>query len=420
MESLNDMSFFDGIGKFRSTLLGIRNNFFTLEEFPFLDRTQLPMNVLDEAMNIRTADLEEYAFGLSGKALEGLLLDLIHVVDPDRIDQAVRILKIRFSPRLVKLLTMLYQFYETSEGLNECLREYNAILSHRAARTPAELFIKQVGNLPDKFEAICDAIDEMRWDIAGTLKEYAIYTKSPFAGNCVLMYLSRASKPALLLNRSWIIKCLQDQPTPKLTRLIENYLSTFNLKDYHDGINLAIEHKLGHPYSSTDWEFYPTELKHRFAQWAFLHQLKLHTIEVPKKYMILSKYVDQVRDSYKIEEENLFVIDFGEIIIADIEDRPYSFFYQRDAFEAEMRAWRIDKEQLPTFIRIDKRNLTARDFIIEEVEEPCVKLSYEGIDILYIHEMLDIKMGLEPDMRRKQLAKTMRKDSLHKRPQHLE
>jgi hypothetical protein len=59
----------------------------------------------------------------------------------------------------------------------------------------------------------------------------------------------------------------------------------------------------------------------------------------------------------------------------------------------------------PTFLRMDKKNLTARDFMIEEIEEPCIKLSYEGIDVLYINEMLDIKMGLEPDMRRKQLAK---------------
>ena len=86
-----------------------------------------------------------------------------------------------------------------------------------------------------------------------------------------------------------------------------------------------------------------------------------------------------------------------------------------------MEAWKKSREQqeapwdeeegerpepyLPTFLRMDRRNSTARDFIIEEIEEPCVKLSYEGIDILYINEMMDIKIGLEPDLRKKQLAK---------------
>jgi hypothetical protein len=138
-------------------------------------------------------------------------------------------------------------------------------------------------------------------------------------------------------------------------------------------------------------------------------------MKVPKKYSVLSKYADRVRTSYTIKEENLFIIDFGEIVIADIYDRPYSFFYQTEMFEREMAAWQADEANLPAFIRIDRKNLTARDFIIEVAEEPCVKLSYEGIDILYIQEMLDIKMGIEPDIRRKGIN-TRREES--RRPEH--
>jgi hypothetical protein len=249
-------------------------------------------------------------------------------------------------------------------------------------------------------EAVREAIEEMRWNITECFKVYAIHAKSAFAEKCVLSYLNTANRAGLLLNRSWIVKTLENQLAVESKILVENYLSTFGLAEYHDGINLAILNKFGRPYDSPDWEAYPAELKKRFSEWCFLHQLKLHTIKIPKKYSVLSKYADRVKTSDAVKEENLFIIDFGEIVIADIYDRPYSFFYQKEMFEREMAAWQADETALPAFIRIDKRNLTARDFIIEEVEEPCVKLSYEGIDVLYIQEMVDIKMGIEPDMRK--------------------
>jgi hypothetical protein len=35
----------------------------------------------------------------------------------------------------------------------------------------------------------------------------------------------------------------------------------------------------------------------------------------------------------------------------------------------------------------------------------CLQLQYEGVDFLYIEELMDIKMGLEPEFRRRKLKK---------------
>jgi len=405
MGSIDDTGLLNGGGALREALETLRARFFTLEEFPFLDRGFLPRGVLAEALQHNQSELKNYAMGLTGKQLEGLLFELKEAKEQEKIQRVVQILIVRISSRLIRLLTILYQFNDSSAGLNEGLQEICGMLKQNSARIPEEAFVRRFGDTDDKVKAVKEAIEEMRWNITECFKAYAIHEKSIFAEKCVLSYLNTANRAGLLLNRSWILKILDSRPAAELKILIEKYLSTFGLAEYHDGINLAILNKLGRPYESPDWEAYPAELKKKFSEWCFLHQLKLHTMKVPKKYSVLSKYADRVRTSYTVNEEKLFIIDFGEIVIADIYDRPYSFFYQTEMFEREMAAWQDDEAKLPAFIRIDKKNLTARDFIIEEAEEPCVKLSYEGIDILYIQEMLDIKMGIEPDIRRKHMAK---------------
>ena len=401
MDSIYDTDLLGGGGMLKDALQNLSTRFFTLEEFPFLDRGFLPCGILAEALQRDRSDLNHYALGLNGKQLEGLLFDLKEAKEQEEIQRAVQILKVRVSSRLIRLLTILYQYNDSSRGLNEGLREICVMLTQSGARVPEDAFIRRFGDVDDKVKAVKEAIEEMRWNITECLKVYAIHEKSAFAVKCVLSYLNTANRAGLLLNRFWILRTLENLPAAELKKLIENYLKTYKLTEYHDGINLEILHKLGRPYDSPDWEAYPAELKKKFSEWCFLHQLKLHTMKVPKKYSILSKYVDRVKTSYTVKDENLLVIDFGEIVIADIYDRPYSFFYQKEIYEQEMAAWQADEENLPTFIRIDKMNPTARDFIIVEAEEPCVKLSYEGIDILYIQEMLDIKMGIEPDIRRK-------------------
>lgn len=420
MDSSNEMDLLNDTGKLQNVIKSLKPRFFTIEEFPFLNRDFLQQNILSEALQLDRSELENYALGLNGKQLEVLLFDLRDASGQEEIQRAVQILKERISSRLIKLLTILYQYSDTSKGLNEGLKEISAMLKQNSVNTPEEAFVLHFGDKEDKVEAVRETIEEMRWNIKECLKTYAIQESSYFATKCLLSYLSTASRQGLLLNRSWIIRTVESQPADQLKKLIENYLTTFTLTEYHDGINLAILHKIGQPYVTADWEPYSSELRKKFSQWCFLHQLRIHTIGVPKKYNVLAKYVDRVRNSDTIKDENLLVIDFGEIVIADIYNRPYSFFYQKDIFEQELAAWQADRENLPTFIRIDKRNLTARDFIIEEVEEPCVKLSYEGIDILYIQEMLNIKMGIEPDMRRKHLAKLIRKDHLKGKPLRLE
>lgn len=391
---------------FKSIISSLKDRFFTVEEFPAVQRELLPSDILKKASELQTVEVRYFAARLKGKELEALILDLRDAADPKEIRLAAEILMYRVSKRILKLLTILYQYNPDSAGLNHILKDLAREREEKKDTSVEAAFIRRFGAAEDKISAVASAIDEYEMDIDKCFQALSIYRKSPFAEEAAMSYLEAASREALMTNRRWIVSTIEHQDSSHLYPLIVNYLTSFSLIELHDGINLAIMHRIGQPYKDPDWEPYKTELRDKFAQWCFLHQLKLHAMGFPKKFSVLRKYFDQVRNSYMIKEENLLVIDFGDIVLADVAGNPYSFFYEKAAFEKEMADWKEDPQMYPpSFLRLDRKNLTARDFIIEEIEEPCIKLSYEGIDVLYIQEMLDIKIGLEPDMRRKQLAK---------------
>ncbi len=415
--------------KLKSILDSFKGRFFTLEEFPLLSREERPQNVLDDAMKLQESAVRSYAVGLTGKELEGLILELQNPLNTDQILRASQILIARITPRIWKLLTVLYQYHDNSTALNNVLKAVSIQAEERGDSPREAAFIRYFGAVEDKIGAFCVAIEERERDIERCFDEFSVIRKSPFAKKAALAFLETTSKEGLLNNLKWIVATVENHEKEELRCLFTNYLSGLSLEEFHDGINLSIMKKIGQPYLSPDWSGYDKQQRDKFAQWCYLHQLKLHSIGFPRKFAILRKYYDQVRSSYEIKEENLMIIDFGDIVVADIEDYPYSFFYEKYIFEMEMAEWVRSREAeaawlpeadedeerpqvlLPAFLRQDKKNATARDFIIEEREESCVKLSYDGVDILYIQEMLDIKMGLEPDLRRKQLARLKKEHS---------
>lgn len=413
-------------GKFIQMLRSFQDRFYTVDEFPFIDRKNLPEGILAQAAQLPDDKLKDLAIGLKGKELESLLMDLRDTRDDVEISRGCQILVSRFTPRISKLLIVLYQYYSESPGINKAMDLMCSQLHTLNRVRPEEAFIWHLGNQQDKYEVVSQLMDQYN-SIGECFKALSIRENSPFAKEAAFRYLPIAPGEALRSNTKWIIMTIQDRTSEELHFLIQHYLEVIPLDRYHDGINLEILKKLGRPYDSLEWDNYPQKLRERFTQWLYLHRLRIHCMLHPKKFIILSQYFDQVIHSYEMEELDLMVIDFGEIILADVAKDSFSFFYEKESFQREMEEWKsavreaeqgsLDSEaepptvRLPSFLRMDQQQLTARDFIIEEAEDSCVKLSYEGVDVLYIREMLDIKMGLEPDLRRSQLKKMKKRKS---------
>lgn len=390
------------------SLESISERLYTYSEFPLINREILPKTIIPEILQLGKAELDNYAIRLAGKFLDGLLYDLIDCQDQKAIDRANIILRLRFSPRLVKLTGRLFQYNFHSMGLKQACKALTEEGNRRGLLPVEGLFVFRFASQDDVKEALIQAADEEGRDLSHLCKSYYIDPDSPLARKSFFSYLVRGGKKELLTNKDWLLFYLETEDLDTLIPLIRNYLSSLTLAEYSRRINLKITERMGDPYESVDWETFTRQERQSFAQWNFLYKLKVHSQKHPQKYKILSRYYDNIRSCKISEDGRVLIIDFGDIVILDPKDRLVSYFCNKEFFLRSLDNSDGDSELLLSMIDKKGPTISARDFIIEKREEKCIKLSYEGIDSLYINGMLDIKMGLEPDMRRQKVISRFR------------
>jgi hypothetical protein len=85
-------------------------------------------------------------------------------------------------------------------------------------------------------------------------------------------------------------------------------------------------------------------------------------------------------------------------VVVDIPDNPYSFFFYKWEFKRQIKEWE-EMGVLPVFYKKLSDQISARDYIIEDMDAPYIILQYEGVGLLYIKEILEIQLNLIPDFR---------------------
>jgi len=391
------------MSRFQQAIEDIGSRFYTAQEYPFLCRDRLPTGVLDRILDLGAGDLPTFAAKLKGRELDSLLFDLRDSKTRKEFQVGIEVLRLRFSPRLLKLISGLFQYSMDSSSLKEACRALVLEAAERDSYPKEGRFLWKFLKVEDIFSSLRLAVKEEGGDISKCCIAWGIDPESPFAKKSFLHYLSEADKSTLLANRNWMVALIEKEEAEELEVLIKNYLSSLDLLEYQDGVCLAIWARLGDAYESPDWVPYTKKQRDLMAQWNFLHLLKIHTLAFPEKFEILKRYYSQIRSCKSFSEHSLLVIDFGDVVVVDLERHPFSFFYQKQKYEEEMRRWEEEKI-IPAFLMNNRKAVTARDFMIEKKEEPYMKLSYIGVDKFYVQELMDIKMGFEPDMRRKTVA----------------
>lgn len=387
---------------FTETIDQIKEKFYTYDEFPRIERNLLPADSLKKALAVKESDLAFYAANLKGQELEGILLDLISSEDNSEIQRAIKIICYRISKRILKLIAKLTQYNFRSYGINKLRKE--VYHSCDMSQFPNEQFINTFGSADDLVKAVTQVLLSTNTNIQEIYSHYDISEKSPLAYASSFIYFSRCDKTGFLLNYDYFAHFLELflelYPLKRTIPIISHYLDSMTLIEYDDRISNIIAEKFGQPYTSVEWEPFSNELRDKFAQWNYLQKLKLHCKDNPRKFQILLQYLPEVRTNYEIEEINALVIDFGALVIVDVSDRPDAFLYEKNLFETEMRAWKNEQGSLPTFLNKKKEPLSAREFMLSTKDASCIKLTFEGIHYYYIEEIMDIKIGYEPDMRK--------------------
>lgn len=384
------------MSNFVETIEGIRERFFTFEEFPFVKKSYFPKNGLRNVMLAGEGNLEIYAASLKGRDVEGLLRELVCSKHEEEIRQAARVLCLRRSKRIVRLTGILFQYHYNAEGIKFLVRELLACSGEDLIEK--ESFLRRFGSSEDPLKALADAIEGEGNDVDALFRKYGIVTDSALAMEACFDYFGRCVKIGCLLNTSVLLRLIEDSSKERLGKIINHYLSTLTLLEYSDNVNAAILSKIGDPYISPDWAPYDRQIREKFSRWSYLRRLKEHCQNQPEKFGVLVEYLNQVKTNYIIPKAEALIIDFGEMILADVKDRD-TFLYEKSFFEREMELWEMEEGMLPIFVRGNADILTARMFMLSEDDAPCIRLSYGGIHRYYADEVLNIKTGLEPDMR---------------------
>ncbi len=178
-------------------------------------------------------------------------------------------------------------------------------------------------------------------------------------------------------------------PVEELSGIITQYLSQVSIMDFHEGVNLSILSIMGEPQASLDWVL-SSGTAYQIRPVGLPPSTEAPFLCVSQKYRVLSKYFDRIVESYHLEGDATLIIDFGDIVVADVKEKPYSYFYKRKEFDKDMARWR-DEELPPAFVRMDRDQTTARDLYYRRNRGNCLQLRYEGVDFLYIEELMDIR-----------------------------
>lgn len=383
------------MSSFKEVINDLKTKYFLYEEFPLVDRADFPENSLDNAMKISDNDLENYTVHLKNKDIEGLLLDLVDAESVNEINRAVKIIALRSTKRILKLISYLSQYNYDSVGINILC----ANMSKIKELSDSNAYIKRFGMESDKVLALVKVISVEGQNMDAILKKYNILPESKLAMDSCLEYFKGCDKNAFLINNQMMLRLINEFPAEKASEMLINYFDKLSLVEYLDEINLAVLYKFGQPTDSDNWHSFPQDIQDKFTYWCHLYRLKIHCKGQKIKFNVLVKYFEYVKTNYTIDELNTLITDFGDVVLADVEDDINIYLYDKYAFKREMTEWEFNKEILPTFITGGKNAISARDFMLSVDDPQCIKLTFDDIDYYYIDEILEIKLGLEPDMR---------------------
>ena len=385
------------MSSFNQAIESIKNKYYILEEFPLVQRDRFPENCLKRAMSFQEDKVEYYAAHLKNRELDGLLLDLVTTQNIDEINRAIKIICQRKSYRLIKLISILSQYHYDSKSINTLCKEMVKVYTEKQIETNS--YIRKFGTREDKVIVLMQAISEEGQDMEAVCKKYYINEKSPLAMEGFLAYFCKCDKTAFLINCKIMITLIEAYSIDEIHEMTLNYLAKLNLIEFNDNVNLAILGKFGQPYVSPEWQHFSVGIRDKFAQWNYLYRLKIHCEGQPEKFRVMVKYFEHVRTNYQIKDGEILITDFGWVVLADVKGSSDSYLYDKRRFENEMLKWQQDEEKVPSFLGNNREIMTARRFMLTEDDSRCIKLTFEDIHYYYIEEVLDIKLGIEPDMR---------------------
>jgi len=364
----------------------LRENLLFPQEFVLLAKRKVRDDEAKALVLPLIADhsLERFALSLGKLELESCVLELLGEPMLQRKRQLLRIMEIRMSPRLTRLIWALVQYdYELP-----VMREV-AVL---AAASPSNaeqlleiLFLEKQDLIPPVVETLC----REGGDLNSFIVHYHLIAESPLVQAVAQQFFQQTDEKSFLINEEFFLVMIrttsQENLKPCLIHYLEQSWRYFSCRK----INRAILNRFGLPDESGSaiWEDLQPSLRVKYKQWIFIDVMEEHFGLDSKKNALFGKFYKDIQHIQFLADGKIMVLDFGQFGIINLqtmEDHAYLMEKSTLAMELEV----LESEGEPRWLR-RRLQIEARDVIIEEKSSDILILNIVGVGKLFVQELME-------------------------------
>jgi len=367
--------------RFRVELGRLSNRFYLPEEFPKLRRKTAAKKEADRAASQPAGSLTDYAFALTGKALDDLIYSL--VLKPET--KVKYILEVRFTKRLAGLSWTLFQYNPSCITLPELMS---------AAGLEPDDFPTNGGRLMlcDGFQsdpaeaAVCVMLAECT-DAKTFVTRYGIIKESPFYKDVIELFFSRCNPQVLTANFEMFTDFISTHPAPGESAAVKHYLMSLEPSHYHVPLNLLLIERLGMPSVTPEkWDYFTKEAVNKMDDWYKIYILNEALRKPGRKHSTLTSHIGRIKAIQYSSEDGILRLNFGNFSLFDPDPKSDETFL----FINPEKGMVITREEFMSCDNISD----AREFVLEWEEADAYKLAFFEFEKLYAEEMLEICLGL--------------------------
>jgi len=382
--------------KLSSLLLEMSHSFYLPEEFPARRPNERAEQLLARLTSMRESDLDAFSPLVRSADLDSLLL-YTPKVTAEQLIGILRVLRRRANRRVLTLFWPFFQFnYKNPNVTSAAQTILDALPPEDSQSQVAEtlsLFLEGRG-----FEELLDRLKKNIVPLSTFVAREGLVKESPLAHRLYELYFTMCGKDGFLLNPKRFMRLLDTASNDVADEMLINYLRSFEREEYLEGVNLSIIYFRGEPFGSDEWSDIPQDLRRKFADWNSYRILSVHFAHNKRKLRVLADLIQHIIRIRIAGENTYLIIDFGDFVIVDVNElSSYSYLIKKSLYERLSE--KIEKSGIESVINSMDRVVNARDFIIEEAEDSFMQLEYDELGKLYIKDMIDIMLGLAPDLR---------------------
>ncbi len=369
---------------FNLSLHHLRENLLLPQEFVLLAKRE----GIDAKARVLTAVpedlLEVFALSLGKEELESCLLELLSEPDFQRKHELLRIMEVRMSARLTRLIWALVQYdYELP-----AMRELAAL----AAASPScaeellkTLFAKQQDLIP----AIVDILCQEGGELYPFIVHYSLIAESPLVQAVAKQYFQQTDEKGFLMNEELFLELIRTTSEETFESCLIHYLELSWRYFSSRKINKTLLHRFGLPDESGSaiWKGLEPSLRIKYRHWILIDVMEEHFGLDSKKNALFGKFYEDILSISFLQDHNIMVLDFGQFGIINLRTMKDQA-YLMDQTTLAMELKEIEGEGEPHWLK-RRLKIEARDVIIEEKSCDILILNIEGVGKLFVQELME-------------------------------